>query len=171
MTSIHNHNSFDSNGQAFRGWQWYEWESWCIGIDFENGQVTSYVDGHFDGASVYEGEASFQGYLNTTYQFTSEAGLVTDVFFGCNLFKEDSFFRTTGKMTQWQLFNRILTTDEMVGMTTCSGEKISGNLIDFGKDTFTIHGRNTKEIQITSEEWCPERKFSGVYFHRYGFYI
>ena len=168
-TSIHNYDRFDSNGQAFRGWQWYEWESWCIGRDFENGQVTSCVDGNFDGASTYEGEQSFQSFLNTTYQFSSEPGLVTDVLFGCNLFLEDSFFRTMGKMTQWHLFDRILTADEMVGMTTCGGEKIPGNLIDFEKDTFEIFGRNTEEIQITSEEWCPERKFSGVFFHRYGF--
>ena len=164
-TSIHN-GTWDSNGQAFKGWQWYEWESWCIGIDFENGQVTSYVDGHFDGASVYEGDMSFQLYLNNTYQYTREPRLVTDVFFGCNLFREGSYFRTTGKMTNWQLFDRILTADEMINMTTCNREKIPGNLINFEKENFTIYGQNTKEIEITSEEWCPERQFSGVFFHR-----
>ena len=55
-------------------------------------------------------------------------------------------------MTQWHLFDRILTADEMVGMTTCGGQKIPGNLIDFEKNTFEIFGRNTEEIQITSEE-------------------
>jgi hypothetical protein len=69
-----------------------------------------------------------------------------------------------GKMSNFQLFDRILTVNEMIGMTTCAGEKIEGNLMNFKTDTFTVYGDNTKEIQISTEEWCPERQFSATIF-------
>ena len=165
------HESYsESNGLgpiAGEGWDWYKWEHWCIAVNFEVGQVISYVNGISDGATIL-GDDFWMDNLNKANEFSSEDDLVTDVLFGCNLYMvsmiPDNCFRSMGKMTDFQLFDRILTVNEMIGMTTCGGEKIDGNLINFKTDEFTIFGDNTKEIKISTEEWCPERQFSATFF-------
>ena len=156
----------ESNGLQFvHGW--YKWEHWCAAVNFELGQVITYVNGNYDGGTIW-GDKMWMDQLNKANEFSFEEDLVTDVLFGCNLFMvdgtPDSCFRSMGKMTDFQLFDRILSAEEMIGMTTCDGEKLVGNLINIKTDDFTIYGRNTKEIQISTEEWCPVRNFSATFF-------
>ena len=165
--SVHDKNG-ESNGlgpNAGQGWDWYKWEHWCAAINYVDGQAISYVNGINDGGTI-TGKQFWMDPLNKANEFSSEEDLVTDVLFGCNMFNliEKTCFRSMGKMTDFQLFDRILTVNEMIGMTTCAGEKIEGNLINFKTDTFTVYGENTKEIQISTEEWCPERQFSATMF-------
>ena len=69
------------------------------------------------------------------------------MFFPISIYEQ--IFRSLGKMTDFHLFDRILTVDEMIGMTTCGGKKIEGNLINFNKDTFEVFGENTKDKNET----------------------
>ena len=62
------------------------------------------------------------------------------------------------------MFDRILTADEMVGMTTCSGKKLTGNFINSNTDPSTLYGRQVQSIGIDQEFICPKRKFSAVFF-------
>ena len=161
----------DSNGLgpfAGQGWWWYKWEHWCVAVDFEVGQVISYVNGIKDGDTI-TGDSHFKDPLKVANNHSFEEDLVTDILIGCNFFdlREKTNFRSMGKMTEMHLFDRILTVNEMVGITTaCNSEKerLEGNIINFNKDTFEIFGNNTKEIQISTEEWCPERPFSATFF-------
>lgn len=68
------------------------------------------------------------------------------------------------------MFDRILTPKEMIGMTTCSGEKLAGNLINSNTDPYSVYGIHTKEINIHSEEICPTRNFSAVHFDHWNFH-
>ena len=159
----------ESNGLgpfAGQGWDWYKWEHWCVAVDFEAGQVISYVNGIKDGDDI-SGDEKFMDPLNKANEFSFEEDMITDVLIGCNFFdlRESTNFRSMGRMTELHLFDRILTVNEMIEMTTpCGGKKIEGNLINFKKDTFSIYGDNTKEIEISTEEWCPERPISATVF-------
>ena len=57
-------------------------------------------------------------------QQTVEKDLVTDVMIGCDMWRQ-----SCGKITDIQMFYRILTADEMMGMTTFSVKKLTGNII------------------------------------------
>ena len=165
--TVHNING-QSNGLAQMdgvGSTWYEWEHWCVAINFEEGQAISYVNGVKDGDTV-AGDPFWLNPLNEANKFSFEDDLVTDVLFGCNFFNLDfkTCFRSLGKSTEYHLFDRILSVNEMIGMTTCGGEKLQGNLINFSTDKFTVFGGNTREIEISTEEWCPTRKFSATSF-------
>ena len=99
--------------------------------------------------------------------------LVTDVFVGCNL----KFLprltleaQSHGKITDIQVFDRILTVNEMMNMTTCGGDKLTGNLVNSNLDPSTVYGKAddaTKQINIHSEEICPTRNFSAVLYEHY----
>ena len=135
-------------GIAGQGYDWYNWEHWCAAINYENGQAITYVNGIEDGATVV-GDSHWMDPLMEANKFSFEEDLVTDVLFGCNMFNINDFpacFRSMGKMTDFQIFDIILTVNDMIGMTTCNGEKIEGNIINFKQDKFTVFGDNTKEI-------------------------
>ena len=146
-----------------QGITWYDWEHWCLGVNFEDGQLITYVNGEFDGANI-NGDEFWLDPLNQANNLSYADDMITDVLFGCNMFypKEiyEQNFRSLGKMTDFHLFDRILTADEMVGMTTRNGKKLEGNLLNFNTDTFTVFGENTKEITVSTEEWWPERPHS-----------
>ena len=96
---------------------------------------------------------------------------VTDVVVGCIMTPvyRDSFpvwRQSFGKVTDIQVFDRILTDNEMIGMTTCGGEKLTGNLINSNKDPHTTYGKWAQSIMIHSEWICPEREFGGFYFNQ-----
>ena len=95
-------------------------------------------------------------------QQTVEKDLVTDVMIGC-----DPWRQSYGKITDIHMFDRILTADEMVGMTTCSGEKLTGNVINSNTDPSTVYGWQVQMIGIDQEFICPKRKFSAVFFDQW----
>ena len=68
-----------------------------------------------------------------------------------------------GRITDIQVFDRILTADEMVGMTTCSGKNLAGNLINTNTDPFTLYGEEVKQVWVNQEMICPVRNFSAVF--------
>ena len=59
--------------------------------------------------------------------------LVTGVLVGC-----EPWLRSYGRLVDLQVFDRLLTNDEMVQMTTCGGQKLEGNLIDSNKNPFML---------------------------------
>ena len=69
-----------------------------------------------------------------------------------------------GKITDIHMFDRILTADQMVGMTTCSGKKLTGNVINSNTDPATLYGWQVQMIGIDQEFICTKRKFSAVFF-------
>ena len=83
---------------------------------------------------------------------------MTDVMIGCDPRRE-----SYGQITDVQVFDRLLTADEMIGMTTCSGEKLSGNIINTNDHPFTLYGEQVKQVQVNVEMICPLRRFSAVY--------
>ena len=68
-----------------------------------------------------------------------------------------------GKITDIHMFDRILTKEEMKGMTLCPGSRLMGNIIN-STTPYTLHGPNVKEIEIHEEEICPVRNFSAIFF-------
>ena len=82
---------------------------------------------------------------------------MTDVMIGCDPRRE-----SYGQITDVQVFDRLLTADEMIGMTTCSGEKLSGNIINTNDHPFTLYGEQVKQVQVNVEMICPLRRFSAV---------
>ena len=86
---------------------------------------------------------------------------VTDVLVGC-----DPWEWSFGQITDIQMFDRFLTPDEMVGMTTCEGEKLTGNIINTNLDNFTPYGDWARTTMIHSEWICPVRNFSAVFFNK-----
>ena len=166
---VHDKNG-ESNGlgpQEGHGYTWYEWEHWCVAINFEIGQAVSYVNGYKDGDTV-QGDGFWRSPLQEAISKSHEGkGMVTDVLFGCNFWNIKgpyTSFRSMGKMTDMHLFDKLLTVEEMINMTTCGGKKQQGNLINFDSDSFEVFGKNSREITISSEEWCPERNFSATFF-------
>ena len=71
---------------------------------------------------------------------------------------------TKGKITDIHMFDRILTKDEMKGMTLCPGNKLMGNIIN-STTPYSLHGPYVQEIDIHEEEICPIRNFSAIFFH------
>ena len=69
-----------------------------------------------------------------------------------------------GKIADIQLFDRLLTKEEMLGMTTCPGKKLIGNIIN-STVPYSLYGPHVKDINITEEEICPVRNFSAVFFN------
>ena len=79
----------------------------------------------------------------------------------------DPWGASYGQITDIQMFDRILTPDEMVGMTTCGGAKLTGNIINSNTDPYSLYGRQVKQVWVNPEKYCPERKFSGVFFDQW----
>ena len=80
------------------------------------------------------------------------------------------WLQSFGKVTDIQVFDRILSDNEMIGMTTCGGKKLTGNLNNSNKDPHTTYGKLAQSIMIHSEWICPEREFGGVYFDQWHWY-
>ena len=71
--------------------------------------------------------------------------------------------RSHGKITDLQMFDRLLTKEEMIGMTTCFGDKLTGNIIN-STTPYSLLGSYVEEIDIHEEEICPVRNFSAIFF-------
>ena len=61
------------------------------------------------------------------------------------------------------MFDRVLTTNDMIGMTTCSAEKLRGTVIN-STTPFSLYGQHVKEIDVHEDEICPFRNFSAIFF-------
>ena len=83
------------------------------------------------------------------------------MFLGFN--QPNAFGRTRARMTDINLFDRALTRDEIINMTTCGREKLVGNIIN-STTPFTLIGSHVEEIEVHEEDICPVRDFSAVYF-------
>ena len=70
-------------------------------------------------------------------------------------------------MADIHVFDRILSKDEMIGMTTCDGSKLEGNLINSNRDNSTVYGWQATEISIHPEKFCPKKNFSGLFFNQW----
>ena len=108
------------------------------------------------------GDDFFKIPLEWANQQTVEKDLVTDVMIGC-----DPWRQSYGKITDIHMFDRILTADEMVGMTTCSGKKLTGNVINSNTDPATLYGGQAQQIGVDPEFICPKRNFSAVFFDQW----
>ena len=87
------------------------------------------------------------GSLIKANKLAYEDDLIIDVLFSCTLFNlyMKTCLHSLGKSTKYNLFDKIWTVNEMIGMTTCDGEKLQGYLINCNTDKFTVFGKNTKE--------------------------
>ena len=106
---VHDVNS-ESNGmgpQQGQGYTWYEWEHWCVAINFEIGQAISYVNGIKDGDTI-QGDHVWGSPLEKAINMSHGGeGIVTDVLFGCNFWNirggHKTSFRSMGKITDMHL--------------------------------------------------------------------
>ena len=138
---------------------WKRWERWCAAFDLENGIYTTYVNGLDDGTQKHKDWTKVM--LDEANAKLSVKNLVTDVLVGCNPW-DWSF----GQITDIQVFDRILTPREMIGMTTCQGEKLTGNIINTNLHNFTLYGDWARPTMIHQEWICPVRNFSAVFFNK-----
>ena len=78
--------------------------------------------------------------------------VVTDVLVGCNMLRLFGEWWcqgwSMGKIADMHMFDRILTQKEMIGMTTCQGDKIEGNVFNSNTDPFTVYGLHVDIIKI-----------------------
>ena len=139
---------------------WKLWEQWCAAFDLENGIITTYVNGLDDG--TYTSSSGWmKKELDEVNAKLKVKNFVTDVLVGC-----DPWEWSFGQITDIQMFDRFLTPNEMVGMTTCEGEKLTGNIINTNLDNFTLYGDWARATMIHSEWICPVRNFSAVFFNK-----
>ena len=80
--------------------------------------------------------------------------LVTDVLIGC-----DPWFASFGKISDVHMFDRVLSSDEMLGMTSCDGKKVEGNILNSNIDAYSIYGFQVNKFNVHSEEICPKKQF------------
>ena len=78
----------------------------------------------------------------------------------------DAVGRPMGKLTDLHMFDRVLTVNEMIGMTTCGGTKLMGNIFNT-TSPYSLHGPHVEEIDIHEEEICPVRNFSAIFFNQW----
>ena len=133
-TFVGKNDHFSTGGLSGFQYGWRRWEQWCIAFHLETGQGHPFVNGMDDGTKV-PGQSWYKKQLEEANSKLKEKNLVTDVLVGCSPW-EWSF----GQITDIQMFDRFLTHDEMVGMTTCSGKKLTGNIINSNKDPHSLYG-------------------------------
>ena len=126
------------NMARFKDFEYQKWQAICLALDTIAGKMTIYFNGELMDEKILEDHRvqSFQERVNFTSNPTNP--LVTDVFIGCYLWGGTHYYSSFGSLTQIDWFDRILTHDEMVGMTTCEGKKLQGNLINWETSNFTI---------------------------------
>ena len=151
--------AYHKNGLSGFTYGWKRWEQWCAAFDLESGQYTTYVNGVDDGTQIHTEWTNHV--IDEANAKLKVKNLVTDVMVGC-----DPWDWSFGQITDIQMFDSILTHDEMVGMTTCDGDKLSGNIINSNTDSHTLYGDWVKLTRIHPEWICPVKKFSGVFFNR-----
>ena len=146
-----------------------KWRFFCLGVNLNQGTIVVYNDGKLiDQKILDQGDNGFFKSLEATKNLTT--GVITDIFLGGVPYQYPYFWNSFGRMSQVHMFNRILSHNEMVGMTTCGGMKLKGNLIDWetakwdsGADT---HG-NIQEIWQSMETICPQDNYGGILLPTY----
>jgi len=152
-----------STGGLGLSFGWQKWEQRCVGFDFDVGKVTHYIDGLDDGSQI-RGNEFFSDALKWANDQLKEKNLVTDVLIGCS---HGAMGMSFGQITDIQMFDRILTPEEMKAMTTCDGKKLVGNLINSNIDNSTTYGSWAEEVRVHPEEFCPQKNFSGLFFDQW----
>ena len=142
-----------------------KWRFFCVGVNMEEATMVVYNDGELIDQKILEqGDDGFYNSFEENKNLTT--GLITDIFLGGLPKFSTSYWNSFGRMSQIHLFSRILSHDEMVGMTTCGGRKLRGDLIDWetaqwdsGADTYG----NVQEIWQSMETFCPKEEYGGIF--------
>ena len=153
------------SGKSGIGHNWRRWQHRCIAFDFKIGLIVSYINGVEDGRDIAD-EKYIIDPLKKVNDKIKTKNLVTDVMVGCGPWK-----RSYGRIVDLQVFDRLLTHDEMVQMTTCGGKKLEGNLINSNKSPFTLFGPNAKNVTVHPEEICPTRNLRQRFHTRHLIFI
>ena len=148
-------------GKSGIGHDWRRWQHRCLAFDFEIGLIVSYINGVEDGRDIAD-EKYIIDPLKEVNEKIKTKNLVTDVMVGCDPWK-----RSYGRIVDLQVFDRVLTHDEMVEMTTCHGKKLEGNLINSNRSPFTLFGPNAKNVTVHPEEICPTRNLRERFHNEY----
>ena len=143
----------DFNGKAGIRHSWLHWQHQCYAFDFEAGQVFSVFDGVEDGMDI-GGDDYFKNPLEKVNNEIKTKSFVTDVLIGC-----DPWTKSFGKIVDIQVFDRLLSFDEMRGMTICGGKKLEGNIVNSNKDPYSLYGTKANDIIVHPEEICPTKNF------------
>ena len=84
------------------------------------------------------------------------SGEITDIWLGgLPAYGGGYYWNSFGRMSQIHWFDRLLTHDEMVGMTTCGGKQLRGNLIDWETTPLEFEWEQDYDIQ---EVWVQRYK-------------
>ena len=152
------------NMARFKDFKYQKWHALCLAQDTIAGKMTVYFNGALMDEKILEDNrvTSFQTRVNQTHDPANPT--VTNVFIGCHPWGGYWWYNSFGSQTQINWFDRILTHDEMIGMTTCGGKKLQGNLINWETSNFSIrdNGRSVQPIQTPVESICPKNDFGGL---------
>ena len=95
------------------------------------------------------------------------SGEITDIWLGgFPAYSGGYYWNSFGRMSQIHWFDRLLTHDEMVGMSTCGGKQLRGNLIDWETMPLEFEWEQDYDIQeiwVSMDEICPEKEYGGIY--------
>ena len=158
------------NMARFKDFEYQKWYATCEARDTEAGKMTVYVNGELMDEKIMEDNRreSFQQRVNFTSDPTNPP--VTDVFIGCYPWGGTWYYNSFGSLTQVDWFDRILTHNEMVAMTTCDGKKQKGNLINWETANWTVLDNyyNVQPLTTTMESICPKNNFGGLPIYQHG---
>ena len=141
----------------------HKWQSVCIGQNRATGYVVLYHDGEIveeTEIAYADGRETYEDHLKAT--FSPSSHLATDIFIGCQT-AYWWYWNSFGRITRTNWFSRILSHNEMVQMTTCSGTRLKGDLINWDTAAWTVHGSDVQKILTPMEEICPQKNFGALY--------
>ena len=145
-----------------------QWRFFCVAVETKKGTIIIYVDGEvIDQKVMPQGEG--EGAWSLEKNMNASSGEITDIWLGgIPKYSGGYFWNSFGRMSQIHWFDRILTHDEMVGMTTCNGKKLKGNLINWETTKFEftwdyLGGWHIFEIWASLETVCPKKEYGGIF--------
>jgi hypothetical protein len=141
----------------------HKWQSVCIGQKRDTGYVVLYHNGKIveeTEIAYADGRETYEDHLKAIYAPSSH--MATDIFIGCQT-AYWWYWNSFGRITRTNWFSRILSHNEMVQMTSCSGTRLKGDLINWDTAAWTVHGNNVQKILTPTEEICPKTNFGAVY--------
>ena len=145
---------------------YYTWRFFCVAVEIKKATIVIYIDGEIiDQKELQQGENGFAWWVEKNTNATS--GEITDIWLGgMPAYGGGYYWNSFGRMSQIHWFDRLLTHNEMVGMTTCGGTQLKGDLIDWETTSFEFKWEQHYDIQevwVSMDEICPEKDYGGIY--------
>ena len=144
--------------------RWNQWDSLCVGINLLTPRVVIYYNGEMFDGKVFEDESikvNHEAAVNASY---FDSPTATDIFIGCFPWQALGH-EMWGHITNVNMFNRILTNDEMISMTDCSWSPLpDGNILNWETLEYTFYQTYNPEVNIPIDLICPRKNQTGLIY-------